>query len=119
MSYHCVDGSATVDKVQHQEIRNRLELCMALMHDPSCWVGVATEGPESTATMEQMFKAARENRHYPSKRSFHIAWRCIIQPQGDVSLLFALVGWTFDVRSTLFKRYRIFSLPLMNFVGEF
>ena len=109
MSYHCGDGSATVDHVQHQEIRSRLELCMALMHDPNCSVGIATEGPESAATMDQMFKAARENCHYPSKRSFHIAWRCSTQRQGDISLLFALVGWTFDVRITLFRLFFMIS----------
>ena len=98
MSYHCGNGFATVDRVQHKEIRSRLELCMALMHDPSCSVGVATEGPESVETLRQIFKAAQENRHYPSKRTFHIAWRCNIQPKGNVLLLFALVGWTFDVR---------------------
>ena len=99
--YHCGDGSVTIDELQHKEICSRLELCMALMYDPSCTVGVATECEESESTMNQIFKAATENRHYPSQRPFHIAWRRRFQLQGDLLVSFALVGWTFDVRFTL------------------
>jgi hypothetical protein len=101
MSYHCGDGAATIDHVQHKEICSRLELCMAFStQDPSCTVGVVTEAQETQETIDQIYKAAQENRHYSSSHIFHIPWRCSFQPQGDILLLFALVGWTFDVRFT-------------------
>jgi len=101
MSYNCGDGAATIDHVQHKEICSRLELCIALMtQDPSCTIGVVTEAQETEETIDQIHKAAQENRHYPSSHIFHIPWRCSFQPQGDVLLLFALVGWTFDVSFT-------------------
>jgi len=100
ISYHCGDGSVTIDEVQHKEICSRLELCMALMYDPCSTFGVATECEESERTMNQIMKAATENRHYPSERTFHISWCLRFQPQGDLLLWFALVGWTFDVRFT-------------------
>ncbi len=68
--------------------------------DPSCTVGVVTEAQETQETIDQIYKAAQENRHYSSSHIFHIPWRCSFQPQGDILLLFALVGWTFDVRFT-------------------
>jgi hypothetical protein len=99
MSYCSIDGSVTVDLLQHTEIHKRLELWMALVQDcnQSCPAGVATEALESEETMNQIFKAARENHHYPSPRSFHVAWRCNFHHEGDVSLMFALIGWTHDV----------------------
>jgi hypothetical protein len=103
MSYCCIDGSVSVDHLQHREILNRLELWMALIQEcnQSSPVGVASEALESEETMSQILKAARENRHYPSLRSFHVAWRCNFHHEGDVSLMFALIGWTHDVSFAL------------------